>query len=533
MPDKKPPVANRFQPGVSGNPKGRPVGASLKSQIQTLFIEMMDEKVKIRKKDVQFLTAWKAEFMRSALAGGWAAKVLTERLFSENILESIDKSLNKSLREDEDFQQYRIMKQGHNFQQKILLDKTRKIYAMAGRRAGKTEGNILKVLSVAIQDNHNAAIICLTQETAMKLYWKGIEDGLNGLGYAIESANRMEGLFTLGNGSIISLKGNNSITDREKFRGFSWDLVVIDEVQSQHSLPYLINDILEPTLIDRGGTLILTGTGPRVRGTYWEELWTNDKGASKYNWNLTQNPYIKNHEKVLDQIKADKGLTDASPLYQREYLGQVVYDDDAQVYRLDENNFYTDEQMVAWINSQPRSDIMFAAGLDYGFSDSDAFVIVMFSKSSHEKFLVYEHKGNRKGVTELADKCKDGLNYIQTNAYFASIPDRSCYIYADGGGGGKKISYELMTQFNLPCLDAYKVNKDMAIELLQEETRRGHFKVRAGSAFADESLKTVFARNEKDELIRTIDDDTYHPDMIDSILYAFRTYWTNHMPRRD
>ena len=346
-----------FEKGKSGNPNGRPKGASLKSQVQTLFIEMLSEPVTIRKKQTPFFTAYKQEFVKQALNGGWAAKFLAERIFNDNILDEIDKSLNKDIREDRDFQQYRIFKKAHNVQQQILLDKNRVVYMMAGRRAGKTDCNKLKTVSVVETENSQVLIIGLTQETVMKLYWQGLLDMFEELGITVSSANKTEGFIQLANGSFVSLKGNNSVTDREKFRGFHWDLVIIDEAQSQACLPNLINDIIEPTLIDKAGQLFLSGSGPRVRGTYWEKLWSDNQTASKYNWNLSKNPYIKNYEKVLEEVKKTKGLTDASPLFQREYLGLIVYDDDAQVYRLSDENYLTDASIIEWINSQPRSDI--------------------------------------------------------------------------------------------------------------------------------------------------------------------------------
>lgn len=517
-----------YKKGQSGNPNGRPKGASLKSQVQTLFIEMLSEPVSYKKKSTPFFTAYKQEFIKQALNGGWSSKFLAERIFNDNILDEIDKSLNKDIREDKDFQQYRIHKKAHNVQKDILLDKNRAVYMMAGRRAGKTDCNKLKTVSVIMNDNSQVLIIGLTQETVMKLYWQGLLDIFEELGISVQTANKTEGFIQLANGSFVSLKGNNSVTDREKFRGFHWDLVIIDEAQSQSCLANLINDIIEPTLIDKAGQLFLSGSGPRVRGTYWEKLWSENPTASKYNWNLSKNPYIKNYEKVLEEVKKTKGLTDASPLFQREYLGLIVYDDDAQVYRLDTDNYFDDAAMVNWINSQPRADIKFASGLDYGFTDSDAFVIIMFSTSRPERWLVYEHKGNRSGITELANKVKEGIAYIENNPMFQSIPDRHFYIYSDAGGGGKKISAELSNQFGLPCLDAYKVNKDLAIEQLQEEVRNRSFKVRKDSVFADEADKTVWARNDKDELTRIIDDNTFHPDLLDAILYSLRYVWINY-----
>ena len=77
----------------------------------------------------------------------------------------------------------------------------------------------------------------------------------------------------------------------------------------------------------------------------------------------------------------------------------------------------------------------------------------------------------------------------------------------------------------------YKLSADYSkrqVEMLQEEVRTGAFKVRKDSAFVDEANKTVWARNDQDELTRKIDDDTFHPDMLDAILYSLRFVWINY-----
>jgi hypothetical protein len=407
---------------------------------------------------------------------------------------------------------------------------------MAGRRAGKTEANILKAVDMTAEPDKNVLIIALTQETCMKLYWRGIVDLLETLGWDIESANKVDGAITLGNGSTIVLKGNNSTTDREKFRGASWDLVIIDEVQSQQALPYLVNDVIEPTLIDRQGQLILSGTGARVKGTYWETLWNDDKGALKLNWNLSNNPFIPDYQKVLEQIKEDKGLTDDSPLFQREYLGLCVYDIDAMVWRLNDLNYYTDVEFKQWVESQPVADIRFTAGLDYGYSDNDAFVIICYSSSRPEKYIIHEYKRNRTGITELYQAIKERMDAVLNNPLFNiqqntsnifADPkpdiDKNFYIFCDTNE--QKISQEFRTQYNLPTTNAYKYDKDLAIELLQEEVRKGFLKIKRGSLFEDESFKTIWKRNDRDELTRKIDDDNFHPDLSDAIIYSLRWIW--------
>lgn len=110
--------------------------------------------------------------------------------------------------------------------------------------------------------------------------------------------------------------------------------------------------------------------------------------------------------------------------------------------------------------------------------------------------------------------------------------DKSVTFNADEGGGGKQLSFDLANQYSLPIYPAIKAGKDVGIEFLQDEVRRGLFKVQRGSIFEGEALRTVFARNEKDELTREIDDDTYHPDLLDAVLYAMRTLWVYNEPNQ-
>jgi hypothetical protein len=514
-----------FKKGQSGNPAGRPVGStSYKALIQGAFVDIMNSKVKQGSTTVPYYVAFLENLKKAALIpGSKEAMYMADKLIQDGVLDDIDKHLNRSRREDTDFLSYRIIKDCHDMQQKILLTKEKYIFCMAGRRAGKTDGAVRKVEdTVLTKPDARVLIIGLSFTRCLELFWQPLMDGFNNLGIEISEHRRTEGLMKLQGGQEVHFCGNTTVDERDKIRGSKWDLVIIDEAQSQKALPILMEEIIEPTLLDRRGQLMLMGTGPKVRGTYWEELWTGTKKAFRLNWSIKDNPFIPDYENVLETIKTEKGLTDKSPLFQREYLGQISYDDDALVYRLTPANYFHDGDIANWINSQPVTDIKFSAGLDYGYIDSDGFAIVMFSTSKPERWIIFEHKGNRTGITELADKIKVGMEYVNSNPLFKQIPDRHFYIYSDSGGAGKKISYELAKEYGLPCLDAYKADKDFAIEQLQENVRTGNLKVREGGHFADECLKTVFARNEKDELTRKVDDECFHPDILDSVLYAMR-----------
>lgn len=525
----------RYKKGQSGNPNGRPAGSvGYRTLLQDAFVNVMNSPTQTATGQEPYYVAFLEKMKDVALRdpNSTAFKFMTERLLSADVLDQIDRQLNKAKREDMDFLSYRVWKLCHDVQQKILLSKEKYIFCMAGRRAGKSDGNKFKALDVAISTpDARILIIGLSFTRCMDIYWNPILDTLSLLGIEVKSKSKIEGVITLQNNSEIHLVGNTTVDERDKLRGSKWHLVIIDEVQSQKGLPVLIEEIIEPTLLDFKGQLVLTGTGPKIRGSYWELLWCDEKKkALRLNWNISSNLFIPDYAKVLEEIKKEKNYTDKSPLYLREYLGQIAYDDDALVYRITPANYLNFDEMRVWIEKQPRTDIHFTSGLDYGFTDADGFCIVMFSSNPEypELWIVWEYKGRRTGITELVDQIKLGLDWIKTDKLFADIPEKDFYIYADQGGGGKKISYELATQYQLPTVDAYKVDKGLAIEQLQEEVRVGNLKIKEQGIFADESLKTVFARNDKDELTRKIDSDTYHPDFLDCVLYALRFVWINY-----
>ena len=82
----------------------------------------------------------------------------------------------------------------------------------------------------------------------------------------------------------------------------------------------------------------------------------------------------------------------------------------------------------------------------------------------------------------------------------------------------------MSTKYKLPVYNCYKYNKTMALAQLAEWCRTGKILVREGSALQDEFERTVYKRDEQDNILSEIDDDLFHPDAVDALLYASRQY---------
>jgi hypothetical protein len=517
-----------WKKGESGNPNGRPKGSSLKSQVLQLFLAMMDEKIATESGQVvPFLTAYKDQFIKAAMGNGWQAQKMADLLFQNNLLEQLDTSLNRDMRENADFMRYRVLMECSDIQQNICLTRKHKIIGMAGRRAGKTQGIRKRAKYRIIAEPRKYLYIGAKMSVALDQMFTPMVRELEDMGIAIKTIDRTTGNLELSNGSIFSVRSNDNAKTREDLRGGDWDDIAIDECQSQAMLKYLVESICEPMLADRRGTLSLWGSGPRSAGTYYEKCWLEwpDSSVLRLNWDMSQNPFIEDFEARLAEIRAEKGLLETDSLYQREYLGKIVYDLDALVYRLTDKNYYTDEDLAEWIKGQPAADLAFTGGLDYGFSDSDAISIILHSQSKPERWLIYEDKASHQGIDECAAKLRRAYDSLMVNPLLANITKAGLYFFADSGGGGKKISYELATHYSLPVADAYKVDKMASIELMQQEIRAGNFKVKRDGPSDQEAKEVVFERDDNDKIIREIDDNVYHPDQWDANRYAMRPIW--------
>jgi hypothetical protein len=90
-------------------------------------------------------------------------------------------------------------------------------------------------------------------------------------------------------------------------------------------------------------------------------------------------------------------------------------------------------------------------------------------------------------------------------------------------GDVKKNWSELGTLYGLTNLRAaYKRDKMLGIEILVDDIAEGRLHIPGGGPFANETEKTIWTENEREEIERIINDDIYHPDMMDALLYPYR-----------
>ena len=382
--------------------------------------------------------------------------------------------------------------------------------AVCSRRAGKTVACAAHLIHTAI---NTAEITCLyitlSAANARKLVWKELKK-INDNNELQGTVSEAEGSITFANKSVIYISGAKDKSEIEKFRGLPIKLCYIDECQSfREYIKDLIDDIIEPALLDYAGTLCLIGT-PRATptGYFYECAHNNNDVWTKHKWTFFDNPHIatksqKTHQELLDRVLKRRNLTISDPSIQREYYGIWANDSDSLLikYNADKNN---------WKPPLPMGQYQYIMGIDIGYKDADAICILAWSEADPVTYLVEESVKTKQGITELADEIKR-LDKIYNVSKMSM----------DMGALGKKIGEELIRRHQIPVEAAEKSRKMENVELLNDALRRGHFKASIESKFAQDTYLVEINRD-KSTPERTVVSADYHSDIIDSVLYAFK-----------
>lgn len=182
-------------------------------------------------------------------------------------------------------------------------------------------------------------------------------------------------------------------------------------------------------------------------------------------------------------------------------------------------------QFLEWAYTRQGS-LKFVAGLDLGYQDADAFVILAYVPDEPDVWLIFEHKQRRATLEELVTAIRGGMAWVRANV---PARDHDLLIYSETAtlrygheGDNKKTASDLANTYGLPIRPAYKRDKKLGIELLQDEVNSGRFHIPRGGSFQDETEQTVWTRLTDGTIERKIDDEAFHPDEMDAILYPYR-----------
>ena len=396
---------------------------------------------------------------------------------------------------------YRWQEDLFEHQRAFISDPANFKTALCSRRAGKTYASCYYLVETAFKYPESlSAYIGLTRSSAKRLMWMELKRA-NRKYHIGMSFNNSELICTMPNGSQIVLTGANDEADIDKLRGSAYRLVILDEAASfGPHMETLVEEVLEPALIDHNGVLAMIGTpNAACAGMFFKATTDPRFGYSNHSWTILENPHIPHADEWLKKRMKQKNWDEEHPVYLREWRGQWIRSDDSLIYKFkDERNLYDHLP-------EHEHDFDYILGVDLGYEDATAFVIGAYSRDLPHFYVVDCFKQSKMLPSEIAERI--GAYSEQYN--FTSI-------VADTGGLGKSIVEEFKQRWALPIRAAEKKNKASYIELMNSDLASGFVRVQADSQLLEEWRLLQWDEDRKK------DDGRFENHLSDACLYAWR-----------
>lgn len=406
----------------------------------------------------------------------------------------------------------------HDAGRKYVKTRGKRNAVRTPRRVGKTVHEGLRLLDGVFEPPFgNQLYVTDTLKNAKRRVWPTIRKlnqkyGLGGVPNETEGFIKFAGLP---NEPHIFLGGAKDQSEIDKIRGYEggFKRVVIDEAQSirQSIMTELVDDVIEPSLMDYNGELDVVGTpGPIAAGYFYDiDVGKNKDGWDHFFWSIADNPFLAEKsgistEQYLRDLRERRKWTEATPAYIRQYLGQWVTDADSLAL-----HYLASRNACGW-QQGPEPGWHYILCFDIGFDDADAIGVLGWAPHERRLRLVKEIIKRKQGITELGNQLK---------AEWLLFKPMACV--GDLGALGKKIGEELKQRWQIPVEAADKQRKAEHVALLDDALITGQFLAPPDSVFAEDCDLIQWDDDAKSKGILTFA-PVPHSDIIDAILYGFR-----------
>ena len=384
----------------------------------------------------------------------------------------------------------------------FVTDTNRHVVACCSRRAGKSEAIAHKLVHVATgMSDILLPYVTLTKAQGKRILWPVLRRLNSRLKLDIKfNSNDLTATFP--NQSQIFIIGGDDETEMERLRGPKYPLVVFDEAQAMGPfLQDVIEQIVEPAVMDYDGQILLTGTpNAACVGTFHDAANGLLPGWSVHSWTCLDNPHLPHVREWLANHRRKKGWSEDHPTYLREWCGRWVRDDGSLVYAIQPFNVI--DELPDGVD-----DWQYVLGIDLGYVDSTAFVVMAFSETAARCVTVESYKESRLIPSAVA---------ARVEALCQRYPFEQ--IVADAGGLGKGYVEEMRQRYGIPVRPAEKTQKSVYIELLNGDLRNGSLSILRSENAALLGEVTILQWDED----RKRPDPRYEDHLADAWLYAWR-----------
>jgi hypothetical protein len=382
--------------------------------------------------------------------------------------------------------------------------KYRFVVAALSRRTGKsTISNIIGNLVTLVPGSH--VLIMAPNYSLSQISWDMQRDLLRRFDIELERSNAKDKIIELKNSSTIRM---GSISQANSVVGRSYDLIIFDEAALDDKGAEVFNIQLRPTLdkVNSKAVFISTPRGRNWFYDFWMRGFQKDEEVSDdenfEDWASIRSDYSDNPRAIEKDIKSAKAQMSKAE-FEQEYkcsfniLEGTIFDFNAEdcVSNIDMN------QIVV-------QDVI--AGLDIGFRDDTAFLVIV---TDGERFYVvdeYVHKG--KTTSGHANKIADMIEKWQVD-----------FTYIDSAAQQTKFDFAM--NYSISCINAKKSVLD-GIGYVASIIDHDRLIVDSSCRRTIEALNN-YRWDTREGLIneRPVHDDHSHP--MDALRYAMYTHAVN------
>lgn len=445
----------------------------------------------------------------------------TAKLYNE-LLKDTQSYFDSKKAVDADFAEYQLRKVLFPWQKQVFDDENKRKLLICSRRTGKTYFEAVYMIAHCqktkdqivvnnriVEKKRSAIYVGMTIEKAATNIWQILKDVIASCHLTGVHFDNGKYKITFSNGNFIQLAGNSNKQEREKIRGSEWSLAIVDEVQSAQAMYYLMSSILEPIISARHGEIVLSGTGPLIKG-YWSDMIEHceDNGWSLYHKSIYDNPSIENPDAVLEEVKKANGWDDSNVTYRREYKAEICWDDNLLIY-----------PKVVYYENIPKdfAPVKCYIGVDVGFADRSAIEAVLFDDYG-EGYLVSEWCEAKCDSTTIFNKIKGIEDYIK-NVYKVN----DIHIVCDTNEQNMTQDWYNKGMINLEL--AIKYHLEYSYAVLNEYFSSGRLKIKQGGPADEDHEKTSYKWDaETQQIIFEEDTKNWHEDATAALRYAVGNY---------
>lgn len=256
-----------------------------------------------------------------------------------------------------------------------------------------TEGNLfLACVYALLNDQTETYIICPELKQAKQIYWYPKRLQLYPPQEFVSECRESELRLLFHNKSSIVLNGAENY---QALRGIKPNFVIYDEFQD-HCKEF-DEEVMQPTLIGRGVSLVITGTPPKTRDAYFvefrerilEEIAGGDKTRAYFELPCWYNPVMEKEE--LDRKKASLFKSGDENIWYREYEGRLVFGGEGTVFpRWDRRKHVQNHTTLMAALQRDKQKLRWITAIDPGTTTCFAVLFGVHNPYTQQLFLLDE-----------------------------------------------------------------------------------------------------------------------------------------------